>query len=462
MKPLVPVNDRAYLQRYAQAGGEEFYLGFHDDAWRDRFGEAADLNRMTGFGRTANPYTFDEALAIVEEVRALGKRAYVTFNANAYAQEQLDFLFGYFERLHEAGAAGVIVSVPEAVQAAADCGLAVVASTMCGVYNADIARFYRRLGCTRVIIPRDVSLDEIEAIVRAVPGVEYEAFVMRNGCVFADGLCLGRHIEGRNALCWDVRHARREHYVAGPGAAELDRALCENAQAYERFHHTACGLCALYRLMRAGVSTPSRRPLRRLGVHPARHRGRRAQRGHRPDVRKRAGVSRAHARPARARPRLRRRPRLLLPRSAVSGWGIGGDGVLVGFEARERVSALILDGEYHDAVLRLIDAIVDAIPVAVQHATSERRSCRVVSGVVGLAQFRGCFEQAQIVIDMVERALGGECGERVECLVGQDDFKGRFLVACFRHGELPSERGHRNAHLQAIACARPARLRGLA
>lgn len=148
MKPLVPVNDRAYLQRYAQAGGEEFYLGFHDDAWRDRFGEAADLNRMTGFGRTANPYTFDEALAIVEEVRALGKRAYVTFNANAYAQEQLDFLFGYFERLHEAGAAGVIVSVPEAVQAAADCGLAVVASTMCGVYNADIARFYRRLGCT--------------------------------------------------------------------------------------------------------------------------------------------------------------------------------------------------------------------------------------------------------------------------------------------------------------------------
>ncbi|MFQ9178588.1 MAG: hypothetical protein ACLR3C_00770 [Eggerthella lenta] len=95
----MPVNDRAYLQRYAQAGGEEFYLGFHDDAWRDRFGEAADLNRMTGFGRTANPYTFDEALAIVEEVRALGKRAYVTFNANAYAQEQLDFLFGYFERL---------------------------------------------------------------------------------------------------------------------------------------------------------------------------------------------------------------------------------------------------------------------------------------------------------------------------------------------------------------------------
>ena len=41
------------------------------------------------------------------------------------------------------------------MEPAADSGLAVVASTMCGVYNADIARFYRELGCTRVIVPRD-------------------------------------------------------------------------------------------------------------------------------------------------------------------------------------------------------------------------------------------------------------------------------------------------------------------
>lgn len=254
MNPLVPVNDRAYLKRYAQAGGEEFYLGFHDDAWRERFGEEADLNRMTGFGRVSNPYMFEEVLDIVEEVRALGKHTYVTFNANAYNLEQLDYLFGYFERLREAGATGVIVSVPEAVQAAADCGLRVVASTMCGVYNADIARFYGDLGCARVIVPRDASLDEIEAMAREAPAVEYEAFLMRNGCIFADGLCLGRHYEGRNALCWDVRHARREHLAAWDDGGGLNRQLRENADAYERFHRTACGLCAIWRLERAGVA----------------------------------------------------------------------------------------------------------------------------------------------------------------------------------------------------------------
>lgn len=251
MNPLVPVNDRSYLARYAEAGGREFYLGFHDAAWHERFGCAADLNRMTGFQRQANPYSFEEALSIVDEARSLGCETYVTFNANAYTRQRMDFLFGYFERLAEAGATGVIVSVPEAVQPAADCGLAVVASTMCGVCNADIARFYRELGCARVIIPRDVGLSEVEAIMEAEPSLEYEAFLMRNGCIFADGTCLGRHFQGRSALCWDVRHAKRELFSAG--GRSLERAVRANNEAYGRFHRTACGLCAIYRLERAGV-----------------------------------------------------------------------------------------------------------------------------------------------------------------------------------------------------------------
>lgn len=252
MNTLVPVNDRACLERYAQAGGDEFYVGFHDEAWHERFGRMADLNRMTGFLDQANPYSFEEVLAIADEVCALGKKLYVTFNANAYSKAQLDFLFGYFERLREEGAAGVIVSVPEAVEPAADCGLEVVASTMCGVYNDQIARALQGLGCTRVIIPRDVGLAEIEAIMQAVPMLEYEAFLMRNGCIFSDCYCLGRHFQGRNALCFDVRDVKREFFVDDvPG---LERAVRENDQDYGRLHRTACGLCAIWRLERAGVS----------------------------------------------------------------------------------------------------------------------------------------------------------------------------------------------------------------
>lgn len=262
MIPLAPVNDRTFIADAVRAGAEEFYLGFHDQAWHERFGAAADLNRMTGFGELANPYTFAEALDIVRDVRDLGKRVFVTFNANAYGRSQLDYLFGYFERLAASGASGVIVSVPEAAGPAADCGLEVVASTMCGVYNADIARAYRRLGCRRVIVPRDVSLDEIEGIAREVPDMELEVFLMRNGCIFSDGFCLGRHSRKGNSLCWDVRHAKRRFVFAGEGALPAEEvqggsmlaALEANARAYVRFHRSTCGLCAIWRLSQANVA----------------------------------------------------------------------------------------------------------------------------------------------------------------------------------------------------------------
>ena len=262
------------------------------------------------------PDSFEEVLSIADEVRALDRRLYVTFNANAYSRAQLDFLFGYFERLREAGAAGVIVSVPEGRgggcrQRAGGGGVHHVRR----VQRPDSLRA-ARLGCTRVIVPRDVSLGEVECIMRAVPGLEYEVFLMRNGCIFSDCYCLGRHFKGRNALCFDVRDVRREFFVEGPPA--LAQAARENnggiravpPRGVRAVRGVALRAHGRFRREDSGA-------LGRLGVHFARHRDDPPQRGDCAGLRKRAGVPFSHARAARTRRRLRRGPELLLPGSAL-------------------------------------------------------------------------------------------------------------------------------------------------
>ena len=76
-----------------------------------------------------------------------------------------------------------------------------VISTIAGIYNSDIAKFYWKLGVERIILPRDLSVDDIERIVTSVPDVEYEAFMMRNGCTFSDSNCLGLHRSEKSAIC---------------------------------------------------------------------------------------------------------------------------------------------------------------------------------------------------------------------------------------------------------------------
>ena len=246
MASLVPLNNAAALERLHEAGVGQIYVGFHDDAWEGRFG-AAELNRMSGFGREANPFDFPEMCAHIARARELGMRAFVCFNASSYTAEQLA----------ASGADGVIVANQALIASAREAGLGVVMSTVAGIFNARLAAYYRDLGATRLILPRDLSLAEIEGVMRAVPQVEYEVFLMRNGCMFSDSHCLGCHRAGEPSLCRSLREGDMDiNVVPGldPGDGFIERARRTEWLLNMHYHRRTCGLCALWCFEQLGVA----------------------------------------------------------------------------------------------------------------------------------------------------------------------------------------------------------------
>jgi len=253
MKILVPLNDASMASHLRELGADEFYMGFYDRAWTRRFGERADVNRMSGFGPRANRYSFEECCEVIAALR--GAPVYVTLNAAHYTSQQVTMQRVYLRELAQAGAAGAIVSTPAQVVAAREAGLAAVASTMCGIYNAQSAQTYIDLGASRIILPRDLTLRDIELIMERASGVEYEAFLMRNGCIFSDSSCLGLHTPLHGSTCGAVRTCEREVLLARDDfAARHDAELADHL--YSRaFHHNACGMCAAWRLARLGIAS---------------------------------------------------------------------------------------------------------------------------------------------------------------------------------------------------------------
>ena len=254
MEILVPLNNAEHLKDYVESGAREFYLGFYDKAWHDRFGEYADINRLTGFKEVANPYSFEDILALITSPRGEDYKIYITFNSSMYSDEQLEYLKGYLERLKDVGCDGVIVSCIELVKIASEIGLFCVISTIAGVYNSDTARFYIEHGANRIILPRDMSVNEIETVVKACPEVEYEVFMMRNGCVFSDSNCLGFHRRELNAVCSALSHAERDLKLRQDNFKARHDAEWNNQQFTEQFHTISCGLCAIYRFVSLGIT----------------------------------------------------------------------------------------------------------------------------------------------------------------------------------------------------------------
>lgn len=255
MKALVPLNNMEHIDDYIEAGAGEFYIGFYDEAWREKFGEYADINRLTGFKENANPYNLEEVIDIINSVKEKGAMIYVTFNASLYEEAHLSYIKAYMKRLKEStNLDGVIVSCPELVDIAVNLGINVVVSTISGVYNSDIAKFYINLGAKRIILPRDLSITEIEAITHSVPDVEYEIFMMRNGCRYSDGNCLGFHRSEKSAICGCIGGANRNLHLEG-GDFKTKHAVELNDIVYtQSFHNNACGLCSIYRFVKIGIA----------------------------------------------------------------------------------------------------------------------------------------------------------------------------------------------------------------
>lgn len=253
-KILTPLNKMAHLDDLIKAGAEEFYLGFRDEKWDNEFSEFREINRMSGFKDGANIYTLKDALDGIKTIKEKGKKVYIAINSSSYSAKELERIKYYFRLIKDAGADGVIVSTIKEVEYATEIGLESVASTLTGIYNDLISKYYKKAGCFHQVLPRDLSVDEIESIVKKNPDVKYEVFMMRNGCQFSDSHCLGFHRKEYGSTCGMLKrlteeiHSTRKDFK-GRNEVEYNNIL------YKVFYHitASCGLCALYRFTKMGI-----------------------------------------------------------------------------------------------------------------------------------------------------------------------------------------------------------------
>lgn len=254
MKVLVPLNQKENLERYISCGAGEFYLGFYDNSWRVIFGEYGDINRLTGFKEAANPHCFEEVINIIKENKGREQKIFITFNSSLYSSEQLLFIERYMQQLKEVDCDGVIVSCIELVELAKKIGLYCVISTIAGVYNRDIARFYIEHGANRIILPRDLSVDEIETIVQAQPSIDYEVFIMRNGCAYSDSNCLGMHRRELSSVCSTLCRSQHDIFLEEDNFRNRHDAELNNHVFCNDFHNITCGVCSIYRFVKMGIA----------------------------------------------------------------------------------------------------------------------------------------------------------------------------------------------------------------
>lgn len=170
------------------AGADEIYCGAMFDEWVESYGDLDLLSRRQG--RCAHVRTPDELAAIVRLAHEAGAAAALTVNAR-YSPEQeaavLDLI-----RIWEDMAGDAVLVTDVGIMLALrsrEARVKLHLSLLANVFNSATASFFADLGVSRLVLPRELTIQEMRSMTAAGPPIEYEAIAIGQKCQFIDGTC---------------------------------------------------------------------------------------------------------------------------------------------------------------------------------------------------------------------------------------------------------------------------------
>ena len=169
-----------------------------------RFGADAVYLGAKQYGLRAQAQNFDEAqLARATELaHARGAQVNLTLNIFAFDGD-LPGMVRTAQAAHDAGVDAAIVSDLGAIARLRRevPGLAIHVSTQASTTNSESARVYKALGASRVVLAREMTLEQIEHMARELGDeIELESFIHGAACMSYSGRCmLSSYLNGRSA-----------------------------------------------------------------------------------------------------------------------------------------------------------------------------------------------------------------------------------------------------------------------
>jgi putative protease len=197
---LAPAGSPEALDAAVGEGADAVYLG---------------LRNFNARLRSAN-FAYSQFEGALRSLHRMGRKLYVTVNT-VFEEREADRMYQFLKYLAGLGPDGIIIQDFGIIPLVREHfpSLKLHASTQMNIASARGANLLSKYGCSRAVLARELSLEEIRAI-RGETNLELEVFVHGALCVSASGLCLfSSYLGGKSANRGMCTQACRRRYRQG-------------------------------------------------------------------------------------------------------------------------------------------------------------------------------------------------------------------------------------------------------
>ncbi|MBE7711650.1 MAG: U32 family peptidase [Cyanobacteria bacterium SIG31] len=195
---LAPAKDKETAFAAIDCGADAVYMG------APKFGARKNV-----------PNTLDDIKEVVDYAHKFWAKVFITMNT-ILTDTELEEAVELAKELSKIGVDALIIQDMGFLKKLMDINYTtpIHMSTQCDNYLPEKVKFFNNIGVSRVILARELSLEQIEYIHKENPDLELEAFVHGALCVSMSGQCyLSQAIGGRSANRGECAQPCRKKYT---------------------------------------------------------------------------------------------------------------------------------------------------------------------------------------------------------------------------------------------------------
>lgn len=196
MKILAPIkNLLSWIQVINSWKVDEIYFWVVSSDWEKKHGFKTILNRRDW--TLANISSYEDGKKLIDYAKSKWVESYITLNNSPIINDE-NLIKEEIKKCIEIGPAALIVKDMYIAQLIReiDKDIDIHCSSLNQVINSESILFWReRFNISRMIFPRNISVEEIKNLCNLFPDLEFEIFIKNDWCYNSDGVCSSLHLE---------------------------------------------------------------------------------------------------------------------------------------------------------------------------------------------------------------------------------------------------------------------------
>ena len=193
MRILSPISKVDEVEKVIKVGADEIYCSVLSKKWLKTYPCADNFNSSSS--RFSNLRDYNELKKVVDIAHSHDVPVFFTLNSFYYSKHQYPLLIDEINNATKCNIDAFIIAdlgMLHTLNRTSN-GIETHISVVGGAFNSKIIKFYQKMGISRVVLPKQLTIEEMKNISKKIKKIKLEWFILTNGCPNAEAYCRFQH-----------------------------------------------------------------------------------------------------------------------------------------------------------------------------------------------------------------------------------------------------------------------------